>query len=109
VDLPVHACFFVAVSDPQALQAAAGRFNSEVIRERLEYWTLILRPKSSRRERAATNLRRFHAISQIEYCCNFIFKRSFPIHKIFERSCEIGLWRMTANKIAAVSGQRVTS
>jgi hypothetical protein len=99
---------FLAVSDPEALQAAADRFNSEVIRKRLEYWTLILGPKFSKRERAAINLRRFYAVSQVEYCRNFIFKRNFPIHRIFERGCEIGLWRMTANKIAEVFGQRVT-
>jgi hypothetical protein len=99
---------FLAVSDPDALQAAADRFTSEVIRKRLEYWTLILGPKFSKRERAAMNLRRFYAVSQIEYCRNFIFKRNFPIHRIFERGCEIGLWRMTANKIAEVFGQRVT-
>ena len=29
---------------------------------------------------------RFYSISQIEYCRNFIFKRHFPIHKIFERN-----------------------
>ena len=99
---------FLAVSDPQALQAAADRFTSEVIRKRLEYWTLILGPKFSKRERAAMNLRRFYAVSQIEYYRNFIFKRTFPIHRIFERGCEIGLWCMTANKIAEVFGQRVT-
>src|SRR5216684_5421405 len=91
---------FLAVSDPEALQAAADRFTSEVIRKRLEYWTLILGPKFSKRERAAMNLRRFYAVSQIEYCRNFIFKRNFPIHRIFERSCEIGLWRLTAHKIS---------
>jgi hypothetical protein len=99
---------FLAVSDPQALQAAADRFSSAVIRERLEYWTLLLGPKFSKRERAATNLHRFYAVSQVEYCRNFIFKRNFPIHRIFERGCEIGLWRMTANKIAEVFGQRIT-
>jgi hypothetical protein len=99
---------FLAVSDPEALQAAADRFTSDVIRKRLEYWTLLLGPKFSKRERAAMNLRRFYAVSQIEYCRNFIFKRNFPIHKIFERGCEIGLWRMTGNKIAEVFGQRVT-
>jgi hypothetical protein len=99
---------FLAVSDPQALQAAADRFTSEVIRKRLEYWTLILGPKFSKREQKAMNLRRFYAVSQVEYCRNFIFKRNFPIHKIFERGCEIGLWRMTAHKIAEVFGQRVT-
>jgi len=99
---------FLTVSHPEALQAAADRFTPEVIRKRLEYWTLILGPKFSKRERAAMNLRRFYAVSRIEYCRNFIFKRSFPIHKIFERGCEIGMWRMTGNKIAEVFGQRVT-
>jgi len=54
------------------------------------------------------NLRRFYAVNQAEYCRNFIFKRHFPIHKIFERSSEIGLWRMTASKISEVFGQRMT-
>ena len=80
---------FLAVDDPAALQAAADRFSPEIIRARLEYWTLILGPKFSKRERAAMNLRRFYAVNQIEYCRNFIFKRHFPIHRIFERSCEI--------------------
>jgi len=99
---------FLAVSDPGALQRAADRFTSEVIRKRLEYWTLILGAKFSKRERAAINLRRFYAVSQIEYCRNFIFKRNFPIHRLFERGGEIGLWRTTASKIAEVFGQRVT-
>jgi hypothetical protein len=99
---------FLSVSDPEALQAAADRFTCEVMRRRLDYWTLILGPKFSKPERAAMNLHRFYAVSQIEYCRNFIFKRNFPIHKIFERGCELGLWRMTANKIAEVFGQRVT-
>src|SRR5260221_14699387 len=50
------------------------------------------------------NLRRFYAVNQIEYCRNFIFKRHFPIHKIFERSCEIGLWRLTAPPISEIFG-----
>jgi hypothetical protein len=41
-------------------------------------------------------------------CRNFIFKRSFPIHKIFERGCEIGLWRLTANRISELFGVRLT-
>ena len=54
------------------------------------------------------NLRRFHSIIQIEYCRNFIFKRHFPIHKILERSCEIGRRRLTAHKISEIFGARVT-
>ena len=99
---------FLAVDDAHALQSAADRLTPGVIRERLEYWTLILGPKFSKRERAAMNLRRFYAVNQIEYCRNFIFKRHFPIHRIFERSCEIGLWRLTANKISEIFGSRVT-
>ena len=30
-----------------------------------------------------------------------------PIHKLFERSCEIGLWRLGADKIAAIFGMRL--
>jgi hypothetical protein len=99
---------FLAVDDTVALQAAADRLTADVIRARLEYWTLILGPKFSKRERAAMNLRRFYAVNQIEYCRNFIFKRHFPIHRIFERSCEIGLWRLTAHKISEIFGSRVT-
>jgi hypothetical protein len=71
-------------------------------------WGLVLGPKFSKRERAAMNLRGFYAIHQIGYCRNFIFKRHFPIHKIFERSCEIGLWRLTAHKISEIFGTRIT-
>ena len=55
----------------------------------------------------AAHLSRFYAISQIEYCRNFVFKRNFPIHKLFERSCEPGLWRLTADKIASIFGTRL--
>ena len=82
---------FLAVDDPAALQAAADRPSPALMRERLDYWTLRLGPKFSAKERKLINLRRFYAISQIEYCRNFIFKRHFPIHKIFERSSELGL------------------
>ena len=99
---------FLAVDDVAALQAAADRLTGEVIRERLDYWTLLLGPKFSKRERGAMNLHRFYAVNQIEYCRNFIFKRHFPIHRIFERSCEIGLWRLTAHKISEIFGVRVT-
>lgn len=98
---------FLSVSEPEALQAAADRFTAEKIRARLDYWTLILGPKFSKRERSTMNLRRFYAVSQIEYCRNFIFKRRFPIHRIFERGCEIGLWRLTAHKISEIFGTRV--
>jgi len=98
---------FLAVDDVAALQAAADRLSPATIRKQLDYWTLILGPKFSKKERDQMNLSRFYAIAQIEYCRNFIFKRHFPIHKIFERSCEIGLWRLTANRISEIFGVRL--
>src|SRR3954449_13091240 len=98
---------FLAVDDVTALQAAADKLSPQIIRQRLDYWTLILGPKFSAKERKQLNLSRFYAIAQIEYCRNFIFKRNFPIHKLFERSCEIGLWRLTATKIAEIFGTRL--
>ena len=99
---------FLAIEDPRLLQEAADRLSSQIIRKRLDYWTLILGPKFSKREREALNLSRFYAIAQIEYCRNFIFKRHFPIRKIFERGCEIGLWRLSASKISEIFGVRLT-
>src|SRR3974377_1430105 len=98
---------FLAVDDVAALQAAADKLNPQIIRKRLDYWTFVLGPKFSEKERKKINLSRFYSIAQIEYCRNFIFKRHFPIHKIFERSCELGLWRLTANKISEIFGQRL--
>jgi hypothetical protein len=95
------------VDDVAALQAAADRLSPAIIRKQLDYWTLILGPKFSKKEREKISLSRFYAIAQIEYCRNFIFKRHFPIHKIFERSCEIGLWRLTANRISEIFGVRL--
>lgn len=54
------------------------------------------------------NLRRFYAISQIEYCQNFIFRRNFPIRKLFESSCELSFFSMTADKISNIFGWRIT-
>ena len=97
----------LAVDDVAQLQAAADRLSPEIIRKQLDYWTFLLGPKFSKKERGQVNLSRFYAISQVEYCRNFIFKRHFPIHKIFERSCEIGLWRLTANRISQIFGVRL--
>src|SRR6201981_609237 len=98
---------FLGVDDVAALQAAADRLSPQIIRKQLDYWTLILGPKFSKKERSQMSLSRFYSITQIEYCRNFIFKRHFPIHKIFERSCEIGLWRLTANRISEIFGVRL--
>jgi len=98
---------FVSVKDVSALQSAADRLSPQIIRERIEYWTLIVGPKFSKREQHTMNLRRFYAISQIEYCHNFVFRRNFPIRKLFERSCELGFFSMTAKKVSNIFGWRI--
>ena len=98
---------FLATDDIAALQAAADRLDAKTIRQRLDYWTFHLGPKFSKKERSRMNLRRFYALAQVEYSRNFVFKRHFPIHKIFERSCEIGLWRITAHRISEIFGTRL--
>jgi hypothetical protein len=97
---------FLWTADLKALQAAADRIHPEVIRPRLEYWTLVLGPKFSKKDRAAVNLRRAYSLNQVEYCRNFVFRRHFPIHKIFERSCELGVFRLTADVITQIFGVR---
>lgn len=99
---------FLWTDDPRALQMAADKLDATTIRKRLDYWTLVLGPKFSKKERAAVNLRRDYSINQIEYCRNFIFRRNFPIHQIFERSCEMGLFRLAADKVAQIFGVRLT-
>jgi hypothetical protein len=98
---------FLAVGDVAALQAAADKLSPKIIRNRLDYWTFVLGPKFSAKERKQVKLSRTYAISQVEYCFNFVFKRNFPIHKLFERGCELGLWRLTAHRIAEVFGTRL--
>ncbi len=99
---------FLSTSDPKALQEAADQLSASILEKRLNYWTWLLGPKFSDKDRKAVNLRRNYSLNQIEYCRNFIFKRNFPIHKIFERSCEIGLLRLAADKVAHIFGVRVT-
>jgi hypothetical protein len=102
-----HDNAFLGVDDVATLQAAADRLSPAIIRKQLDYWTFLLGPKFSKKERRQMNLSRFYALAQIEYCRNFVFKRHFPIHKIFERSCEIGLWRLTAHRISEIFGVRL--
>ena len=59
---------FLAVDDVAQLQAAADRLSPQIIRKQLGYWTFLLGPKFSKKERSRMNLSRFYAISQIEYC-----------------------------------------
>jgi hypothetical protein len=84
---------FVAVENPKALQAAADRLSPEMIRKHLEYWTLVLGPKFSRREREEMSLSRFYALNQVEYCRN-----------LFE-SCPRSIAQFTPQQRQQVSGK----
>jgi hypothetical protein len=59
---------FLWTDNLEALQAAADRLEPELIRQRLEYWTLVLGPKFSKKDRAAISLRRAYSLNQVEYC-----------------------------------------
>jgi hypothetical protein len=99
---------FVSVADPNALQAAADRIDPRHIQERLGYWTFMLGPKFAQHERDGMNLRRYYYLNQVEYSQNIVFKRNHPIHSIFERSCDLGLARITPQRIANIFGWRIT-
>lgn len=99
---------FQSAKNPQAIQDAADRLSPDLIRERLDHWVFMLGPKFSKRERDGMNLRRFWSVTQVEYCHNFIFRRNFPIRRLFERACELGLIRLTADKITNIFGWRIT-
>lgn len=94
-----HDNAFLAVDDVAALQAAADALNGEIIQKRVNYWTFLLGPKFTKHDRRAALLERSYYVHQVEYCRNFIFKRNHPIRKLFERSCELGLWSITGDKI----------
>jgi hypothetical protein len=99
---------FISVSNPGTLQAAADRIDPYRIQERLDYWTFMLGPKFSRHEREGIDLRRYYYLSQVEYAQNIVFKRNHPIHSIFERSCDLGLARITPQRMAHIFGWRIT-
>jgi len=98
---------FLWVADVQALQTAADALSPKMIRPRLDYWTLIVGPKFSKKDRQAINLGRYYSLQQVEYCRNLIFRRNFPIHKLFERSCDLGLLRLSADRISQIFGWRL--
>jgi hypothetical protein len=99
---------FLSTSDPKAWPAAADNRSASIIEKRLHYWTWLLGPQFSEKDRKAVNRKRDYSINQVEYCRNFICKRPFPIHRIFEHSCEMGLFRLTADKVAYIFGVGVS-
>jgi hypothetical protein len=98
---------FLWVADAQALQAAADRLSAPIIHKRLDHWTWAVGPKFSKKDRKAINLTRHYSLQQVEYARNFVFRRNFPIHKLYERSCDLGLFRLTADKLSQMFGFRL--
>ena len=54
------------------------------------------------------DLRRYYYLNQVEHAQNIIFKRNHSIHSIVERSCDLGLARITVQRIANIFGWRIT-
>ena len=70
--------------------AGRGRpLSADIIRKRLDYWTFLVGPKFSAKEREPGQTDPSLFDQQVEYCFNFVFKRNYPIHKLFERSCDV--------------------
>jgi hypothetical protein len=98
---------FLGVADAKALQAAADGLSAQIIQKQLDHWTWVVGPKFSQKDRQAINLSRHYSLQQVEYCRNFIFRRNFLIHKLYERSCDLGLFRLTADKLSQMFGFRL--
>jgi hypothetical protein len=81
--------------------------NVKIIGARLEYWTLVVGPKSSKKDRHAINLSRHYPIRHVEYRRNVVFRRSLPIHKLFECSCDLGLSRLNADSVTQIFDWRL--
>ena len=83
------------------VSTASSRRQNERLdhREAADYWSWLLGPKFSEQDRKAVNLRRGYSLNQVEFCRNFFFKRHFPIHKMFEHSCEMGLFRLALQPV----------
>jgi hypothetical protein len=94
----------LSVGDVAKLQAAADGLSGEVMGKRLEHWTFLLGPKFTVPDRRGAVLERSYYLHQVEYCRNFIFRQNHPIRQLFERSCELGLWGLEADKIVNIFG-----
>lgn len=100
---------FSSVADPQALQQAADQLSGADIQRRLNFWAWGLAPRFSEKERRCCKAhKRIYSVSQVEYCRNFIFKRNWPIRSIFRRSCELGAYLLSADRISQLFGTRLT-
>ena len=79
---------FLSTADLPALQAAADRLSPEILRQRLDYWTLVLGPKFSKKDRAAITLRRAYSLNRLNTA---------------EISSSVAIFRSTRSSSARVS------
>jgi len=99
---------FLKVDELSALKTASDNLTSEIIRQRFNYWTFVLGPKFSEHERQSCNLNYSYYIQQIEYCINFIFKKNFYIHNLFQKASQLGLISFLSDKISNIFGYRIS-
>ena len=97
---------FLAVADVAAVQAAADKLSPAIIRKRLDYWTLILGPKFSTKERSQLNLT--HLCDRPDRVLPQLHLQAQLSHPQAVRTqLRIRLWRLTADKIAEIFGTRL--
>ena len=99
---------FLSIEHPEVLQQVADELSPEIITERLNYWTFVLGPKFSKHEREEMNLDRSYSLAQVEYCKNIIFYQHFPITRLFQSACQLGLLLLQASSISRLFGKRIT-
>jgi len=98
---------FLSPDDNRKIQEADERFKPEIIRERLDYWSFVVCPKFSGKEREKMYLNRTYYISQIEYSVNFIFKRNLRIKELFQKACQTGIASISYDMISRIFGKRI--
>jgi hypothetical protein len=98
---------FLAVDDVAALLAAADKLSADIIRKRLDYWILILGRSSPPRNVSSSTCHAFMRSPRSSIAATSPSSATSPIHKLFERSCSLGLWRLTADNLAEIFGTRV--
>jgi hypothetical protein len=92
-------------ADAKALQRAADALDAKLIRARLNYWAAVLGPKFSQRERAQVGpLARQWFVQQAEYSLNWVFSAQRRLRQLFERSCELSLLRLSADRLSQLFG-----
>ena len=78
------------------MQAAADNLSASTIEKRLNYWTWLLGPKFSENDRKAVHLKQNYRSIRSNIATTFS-SGTFPSTRFFEHSCEMGLFRLTAD------------